>query len=270
VGILLEFILAFTIAIVIGVLAAVLGVGGGFLMVPVFTILFGLDQKMAIGTSLAVIVATSLSGSFAFARQGRVFYRAAIVMIIPGIIGAVIGGFTTAILPGSWLALIFSGVIIIFAVAMFSGDRNLIFPIKVGPSFSEECRDRFSTCITMRMYYLHLILWGFLSGLIGAVCGLGGGVVNVPALFILGLPIHFAAASSTFIIFFTSLSGAVVHIILGHILPWLAAVFAAGGFFGAQIGSRLAIRIPADSLRKIIAGMFILIAVGTILKAIIS
>ena len=125
----------FVIAIGIGVIAAVLGVGGGFLMVPVFTILFGLDQKMAVGTSLAVIVATSFSGSFAFARQGRIFYRAAVVMIIPGIIGAVIGGFVTAVLPGSWLALIFSGVIIFFAVAMLSGDRTLIYPITMGPSF---------------------------------------------------------------------------------------------------------------------------------------
>ncbi|MEI7434129.1 MAG: sulfite exporter TauE/SafE family protein [Methanomicrobiales archaeon] len=269
-GILLEYIIAIIIAIGIGILAAVLGVGGGFLMVPVFTILFGLDQKMAVGTSLAVIVATSFSGSFSFARQGRIFYRAAIVMIIPGIIGAVIGGLLTALLPGSWLALIFSGVIILFAVAMLSGDRTLIFPITFGPSFSEECRDRFSTCVTMRMYYLHLIIWGALSGLIGAVCGLGGGVINVPALFILGMPIHFAAASSTFIIFFTSLSGAAVHLALGHILPVLAVTFATGGFFGAQIGSRLAPRISAESLKKIIAVMFILIAVGTIAKTLYS
>jgi uncharacterized protein len=235
-------------------------------MVPVFTILFGLDQKMAVGTSLAVIVATSFSGSVSFARQGRIFYRAAIVMIIPGIIGAFFGGLLTAVLPGSWLALIFSGMIILFAVAILSGDRTLIFPITVGPSFNEECRDRFSTCITMRIYYLHLIIWGGLSGLIGAVCGLGGGVVNVPALFIMGMPIHFAAASSTFIIFFTSLSGTAVHLALGHILPVLAVTFAIGGFFGAQIGSKLAPGIPAESLKKIIATMFILIAVGTIVK----
>ncbi len=267
---LLEFIIAIIIAIGIGVIAAVLGVGGGFLMVPVFTILFGLDQKMAIGTSLAVIVATSFSGSFSFARQGRIFYRAATVMIIPGIIGAVIGGLLTAVLPGSWLALIFSGLIILFAVAMLSGDRTLIYPITIGPSFSEECRDRFSTCVTMRIYYLHLITWGALSGLIGGVCGLGGGVINVPALFILGMPIHFAAASSTFIIFFTSLAGTAVHLALGHILPALAVTFAAGGFFGAQLGSRLAPGIPAESLKKIIAVMFILIALGTIIKTLLS
>ena len=258
----------FVIAIGIGVIAAVLGVGGGFLMVPVFTILFGLDQKMAVGTSLAVIVATSFSGSFAFARQGRIFYRAALVMIIPGIIGAVIGGFVTALLPGSWLALIFSCVIIFFAVAILSGDRTLIYPITIGPSFREECRDRFSTCVTMKMYYLHLIFWGLLSGLIGALCGLGGGVINVPAFFILGMPIHFAAASSTFVIFFTSLSGAVVHLALGHILPLFAVIFATGGFIGAQIGSRLAPQIPAEFLKKIIAVMFILIAAGTVARTI--
>jgi uncharacterized protein len=239
-------------------------------MVPVFTILFGLDQQMAVGTSLAVIVATSLSGSFAFARQGRIFYRAALVMILPGILGAVAGGLITAVLPGPWLALIFAGVITVLAVMMLSGDRTLILPINFGPSFSEECRDKFSTCVTIKMFYLHLITWGALSGLIGAVCGLGGGVINVPALFILGVPIHFAAATSTFIIFFTSLSGAAVHLALGHILPWLAVVFAAGGFLGAQVGSRLAPRVPAVSLRKVIAVMFLLIAFGTVIKTIFS
>jgi len=269
-GVLLEYIFAIILAIGIGVLASILGVGGGFLMVPAFTLLFGLDQKMAVGTSLAVIVATSFSGSVSFVRQGRIFYRAAIVMIIPGMIGAVIGGLLTAVLPGPWLALIFSGVIILFAVAILSGDHTLVFPITLGPSFNEECRDCFSTCVTMRMYYLHLIVWGLFSGLVGAVCGLGGGVVNVPALFIMGMPIHFAAASSTFIIFFTSLSGAAVHLALGHILPLVALLFAAGGFFGAQIGSRLAPTVPAESLKKIIAVMFILIAMGTIVKTILS
>jgi uncharacterized membrane protein YfcA len=258
------------IALAIGILASILGVGGGFLMVPVFTILFGLDQKIAIGTSLAVIVATSASGAFAYARQGRIFYRASVVIIIPGIIGSVIGGLSTLFISTAMLTLIFAGVIIFFAVAMISGDRTLIVPLKYGPYFIEECKDCFSTCVNMRMYYLHLIFWGFASGIIGAVCGLGGGVINVPSLFILGMPIHFAAATSTLIIFFTSLTGALIHIGLGHIAPVFAVIFAAGGFLGAQVGSRLAPDIPAEYMRKGIAVLFVVIATGVIVKTLVS
>ena len=262
----LEYWAALVIAIGIGFVASILGVGGGFLMVPAFTLLFNLDQKTAIGTSLAVIVATSLSGTIAYSRQGRIFYRAALVVVIPGAIGAVLGGISTAFLSATVLAFIFSGVVIFFALVMVTGDRTLIVPLKYGPYFKETCNDRFSQCIGMRMYYLHLILWGFSSGVIGAVCGQGGGVINVPSLFILGMPIHFAVATSTCIIFFTSLAGASVHLLLGHITPLFFVIFAAGGFAGAQIGSRMAPGIPATSLKKIIGLVFLLIGVSVAVK----
>jgi uncharacterized protein len=266
----LEYGLALLIAIGIGVIASILGVGGGFLMVPAFTILFGLDQKTAIGTSLAVIVATSLSGTIAYSLQGRIFYRAALVVIIPGVIGAVLGGLSTAFLSATVLALIFAGVILFFALVMVTGDRTLIVPLTFGPYFRETCNDRFSQCVEMRMYYLHLVLWGFASGIIGAVCGQGGGVINVPSLFILGMPIHFAVATSTCIIFFTSLAGASTHLLLGHIAPLFFVIFAAGGFTGAQIGSRLAPGIPATSLKKIIGVVFLVIGVSVVIKTMIG
>jgi uncharacterized protein len=270
VNVLIELVIALAIAIGIGILASILGVGGGFLMVPAFTIVFGLDQKVAIGTSLAVIVATSFSGAFAYTRQGRIFFRAAVVVIIPGVIGSVLGGISTIFISATILSIIFAGVIIALAIAMISGDTTVIIPLKYGPYFVEECWDCFSTCVNMRMYYLHLITWGFASGVIGAICGLGGGVINVPSLFILGMPIHFAAATSTFIIFFTSLTGAATHIALGHIAPVLALTFAAGGFIGAQVGSRLAPDIPAEYLKKTIAVLFIAIAVGVIVKTLMG
>jgi uncharacterized protein len=262
----LEYVIALLIATGIGVVAAILGVGGGFLMIPVFTILFSLDQKTAIGTSLAVIVATSCSGTFAYARQGRIFYRAALVVIIPGTIGAVLGGLSTVFLSATLLAFIFAGVVIFFAMVMLTGDRTLIIPLKYGPSFMETCNDRFSQCVNMRMYYLHLVVWGFASGIIGAVCGQGGGVINVPSLFILGMPIHFAVATSTCIIFFTSLAGASMHLILGHIAPMFFVIFALGGFAGAQVGSRLAPDIPAESLKKVIGVVFFVIGISVIIK----
>jgi uncharacterized protein len=256
------------IATLIGGLAVILGVGGGFLMVPVFTILFGLDQRAAVGTSLAVIVATSFSGAFAYARQGRIFYRAACVVALPGIAGALIGGLITAYLPDKLLALIFSGVVIVFSAAMLCGKQTIIVPLTYGPHFTEECRDRYSTCSTMKMYYFHLGFWGFVAGAVGAICGLGGGVINVPALFLLGMPIHFAIATSTLIIFFTSLAGASVHLAAGHVDLVFMVIFAAGGFIGAQIGSRFAPGIPAPMLRKVIALLFILIGIGTAVKSV--
>ena len=107
-SILPEYLLGFTIAFFIGILASILGVGGGTLFVPSLSLIFGLDPKIAIGTSLAIIVFTSLSGTVTYGRQGRIFYKSAIFIILPSVAGSIIGSLSTAYIPGSVLALIFA------------------------------------------------------------------------------------------------------------------------------------------------------------------
>jgi uncharacterized membrane protein YfcA len=104
------------------------------------------------------------------------------VVVIPGVIGAVIGGLSTGILSATVLAFIFSSVVVFVDLVKDTGDRTMIVPHTFDPYFNETCNDRLSQCIAKRMYYLHFVVWGFTPGVIGAVCGQGGGVINVPPL----------------------------------------------------------------------------------------
>jgi uncharacterized membrane protein YfcA len=82
-------------------------------------------------------------------------------------------------------------------------------------------------------------------------------VINVPALVMMGMPVHFAVATSTFVILFTAFSASVVHIRLGHVSPVLTGVYSVGAVIGAQIGARIAPAVQSDRLKRLV-GMVLL------------
>jgi len=248
------------IAFFIGILASILGVGGGVLFVPTLTLIFGLDPKIAIGTSLAIIVFTSLSGTVTYGRQGRIFYKSAIFIILPSVAGSIIGSLSTAYIPGSVLSLIFAGFLLVIAFHILFPRSVFIPMITIGPCFDDRCEDRFQNTIQVRPNYLHLIFWGGIGGFLGGITGVGGGVINVPALLSVSMPIHFAVATSTLVIFFTSLSGALVHTGLGQVNLDYLVIYSTGAVIGAFTGANLAPRIRSEHLTKVF-GLFLVIIV---------
>lgn len=250
-----------------GVMASVMGVGGGFVNVPTLSIMFSLDAPTAIGTSLVVIFITACSGTMGYARQKRIFFRSAIFLALPAIAGATMGSGATAFIPQAVLFMIFGCILLLIGLRLIFPRIPFIHHVPLGPSYPEQCQDCFGKCITMRTYPAHLVLWGFMSGVLGGMTGMGGGIIIVPALLISGMPIHFAVATSTLVIAFSSGSAAVVHAGLGHISPLLAAVYAAGGFIGAQLGSRVAPRIPAVHLHALLTGMYFVLSCVMLVKA---
>jgi uncharacterized membrane protein YfcA len=249
-------------------MASVLGVGGGFVNVPTLSILFSLDAATAIGTSLAVIFITAFSGTIGYARQKRIFFRSAILLAIPALTGAALGSGATAFVPQAALFMIFGCILLLIGLRLIFPWIPFIHHIPAGPSYPEQCHDCFGQCITMQTYPVHLVIWGFTSGVLGGMTGMGGGIIIVPALLASGMPIHFAVATSTLVITVSSGSAAVVHAGLGHISPFLAAVYAAGGFIGAQIGSRVAPRIQAAHLHTLLASMYLVLSCIMLAKAV--
>jgi len=266
----IEYVFAFFIAILIGLVASVIGVGGGFLYVPALTFLFGIDQKTAIGTSLTIIVFTSLTGCLSYCRQRRIFYKSALFIIIPSVIFAAIGSYATIFVPGAILSVVFSVFLILVAVNMVVPALPFIFSLKCGPCFDEECRDCFSITASVRAYYLHLFFWGTVAGFNGGITGIGGGVINVPALNALGMPIHFAAATSVLVILATSITGAVVHQRLGQVAIDYAVSFSLGGIIGAYIGANLAPKIRSRHLEFAFSIFLLVMSVAILLETLLS
>ena len=239
-----------------GFASGLLGVGGAFIMTPVQYMVFTsmgipLDTaiKLAIGTSLAVILPTAASGTWGHHKIGAVWWKAALIIGSCGLACAYAGATLAVYLPGTTLKIIFSTVV------LGSGIRMLIH--KPLETHGEPRSNPW--------------LWlasGVPIGLVSGLTGLGGGVIAVPMLIlVLRFSTHEAVATSLGVVTITSIGGLTRYILGGQGIPGLPAysigylnlqswaLLAATSIGMAQVGARTAHRLPANRLRYIFIGV---------------
>ena len=188
----------------VGFASGLLGVGGGFIMVPVQFFLLtsiGVDPttaiRVAFGTSLAVILPTAISGALGHKRRGAVLTRPMAFMGISGIIGAFIGGTLASNIPGMYLRTIFGFMVLMAGVWMLIAK----YP-EIGAKPGKGA--------------LNYLIIGFVAGILSGLLGIGGGIVLVPILIIImGFNMYNAVGTSTAVIIFTSLGGIIAYILNG-------------------------------------------------------
>jgi len=244
----------------VGTVSGLLGVGGCFIMTPVQYFILtadGVDPSLAIkvafGTNLLVVFPTALSSSARHHREGSVMWRYAAVLGAVGVPSAAAGSYTAILMPGDVLKTIFSLAIVFGALRMAT---------------ARPVRKEGEPCGTMWLYAVLGMLFGFVTGLIG----IGGGVLMVPLMVILlNYSMREAVATSTAVMIFTSLGGAVSYIILGlgqpglpeysvgyvNLIQW--ALLAGTSTPMAQIGARMAHRIDQESLKWIFISVILYI-----------
>jgi len=254
------------LAALVGIFAAMTGVGGGFLIVPILNLVFYLPVHQAVGTSLLTIIFTALFSTFAYSRQKRIDYKLGLIFTIGTIPGAILGAYTTKFLTERVLAAVFGVSLMLIALRMMG-----IWKISsVGsPTASTGWRRRlidskgvvFEYSANMKPGIALSFLGGFASGLLG----IGGGVVMVPVLSLaVGFPIHLAVAASMFIMIFTSISGAVTHLTLGNVQIEYAVYLILGVIAGTQLGAAIANRLKEKALTRIFGFVIILIGLRMI------
>ncbi|MDD1693403.1 MAG: sulfite exporter TauE/SafE family protein [Methanoregula sp.] len=252
---------AFVIASVIGLVASVIGLGGGFLYVPTLTLMFGLDQKTTVGTSLAVMIFSSFFATLVYVRQKRVLGSLALLVVLPAMVFSLIGSWLTTVTDSHILVLLFVLVLILMSLQMLVPSLNILPVLRIGPEVTVTVPSACGSGTTVRIPYLHLAAWGALGGLVSGVTGVSGGAFFVPALVVSGVPLHLAVATSLLAIIPISMTGAAVHATLGQVsLPYLA-VYGAGAGIGAFTGASLAPRIPANRIRQVFGVLLIVIAI---------
>lgn len=243
-----------------GFLAGLLGIGGGMLMVPFITIILSgrglgpdLAVKMAIATSMATILFTSISSVRAHHKRGAVRWDL-VRGLAPGIVlgGAIASMGVFALLKGAWLALFFAGFVGFSATQMFL-DRKPA-PTRQMPGTAGQVAAGG--------------VIGFLSGLVGA----GGGFVSVPFMTWCNVAIHNAVATSAALGFPIALANVAGYIIAGQNLQglpplsvgylWLPAlaVIATCSVFTAPLGARAAHQLPVKKLKRVFACVLYLLA----------
>jgi uncharacterized membrane protein YfcA len=244
-----------------GFASALLGVGGGFVMVPVnywVILAMGVSPdiaiKIAIGTSLLVILPTAISGAWRHNKKKAIRWRTALTLGSCALAGAVVGATVAAHLPGEILEIGFGGLVL--AVALWMG-LGLMPKLR---REDEEPRENFRL----------VAVCGFPIGMVSGLTGLGGGALIVPMLVLaLNFPMHIAVGTSVASIIFASLGGIVGYIVNGleapGLLPysigyvnlpiWLC--LAATSIPLAQLGARATHTLPAKQLRYIFIAFMI-------------
>jgi len=266
----LKMILLFLMTLVAGIIASLVGIGGGVVFVPLFNLFIGLSIEEAIGTSICTIIFTSLSGSIYYAREKRIDYKTGLLMEVTTIPSAILGATVTELLPEPVLKTIF------FSFLFFSGFKLIRRKdAEKNSSFSFKRRNlRFLNIGWERKfvdaqgkewsYFVNvpvMLMSGFLAGFISGLLGIGGGTLKVPILaIILGIPVHIATATSTFMILLTSTSGGITHFYLGHVRSEIVLIAAFGAVLGAQMGPKVNVKVPSKYLRKIVGTVLILVA----------
>lgn len=245
----------------VGFASGLLGVGGGFIMVPVQFFLLtsmGADPdtalRVAFATSLAVILPTALSGAWGHWRRGAVLVTPAIMLGITGLIGGIFGAEISSNTPAIILSFIF-GILALTSALWMVGSKY--------PEINEEKSNS-------KQSYL---LWGFLGGFSSGLLGIGGGVIMVPILnILLRFPIHKAIGTSTAFIVFASIGGIITYIFtgintaglppysIGYVNLVQLAALALISIPMARLGVKAAHNLPDKKLRYMFAILLLYIA----------
>ncbi|ACL16515.1 sulfite exporter TauE/SafE family protein [Methanosphaerula palustris] len=262
--------IAFFIAGGIGLIASIIGMGGGFLYVPTLTLLFGLDQKTAVGTSLAAMIFSSSTATLIYWRQKKILITLAALLTLPAMIFSMLGSLITVYFDARILVILFALVLILMSLQMLVPSLCFVPAITWGPSIAINPSVSREHSKPIRVPCIHLVIWGAMGGLVSGITGTSGGALFVPALVVLGVPIHLAVATSLLTIIPTSITGAATHIALGNIsLPYVV-VYGAGAVLGAFAGASLAPRIQADHIKRVFGILLISIALLMIQQKILG
>jgi uncharacterized membrane protein YfcA len=244
----------------VGAFATIVGVGGGFILVPTLLLLYP-DESPAVITSitLAVNFCNSTAGSIAYARMGRIDFRSGLQFAAVSLPGAMVGAYVTDFIPRRSFDGLFGVALFLVAVMLFVARENGRKPLPVAPSRGTAVRRLTERNGTTHEYAFDARLGAGLSfviGFVSSVLGLGGGIINVPAMVrVLNFPVHVATATSHLIVALMSLSATVVHFSTGAFSHGFrrTALLAIGVLLGAPLGARLSSKVKGGLILRALA-----------------
>ncbi len=258
------------LGLVVGVILALTGAGGGILAVPllVFGIQMGVAQAGPIGL-LAVGMAAAL-GAVLGLREGIVRYRAAMLIAASGMLLSPLGLWLAHRLDNRWLSVLFALILLLVAFRTY---RQATRPAPAGPAHDQARHPCKRDAVTGRFIWTSscaraLALSGTVAGLLSGLLGVGGGFVMVPALQrYTDLAMRSVVATSLAVIALVSVSGVVTSAATGGMVWHVAIPFSAGALAGMLGGRLVAARLAGPHLQIGFALVSAAVAVGMIVKS---
>lgn len=261
----ITFLWFIPLGVALGAFGTLIGAGGGFLLVPILLLLYPHESPQLItSVSLAVVFFNAASGSLAYARMGRIDYRAALVFAAAATPGAVLGALSTAAIPRQLFDGLMGAALVVAGVYLFLSAAAVRRAHAAGGDDAGQ-RPR----LTRGQWTLGTVLSVFI-GYVSSVLGIGGGIIHVPVLArVLHFPVHVATATSHMILAIMSLAGTAVHVAAGNFRHgfWQTVALSIGVVVGAQVGAWFSNLVKGDLIIRALAAALGLVGVRILLLA---
>ncbi|HEX6966691.1 MAG TPA: sulfite exporter TauE/SafE family protein [Gemmatimonadaceae bacterium] len=250
-----------------GLLGALTGLGGGMVIVPLLTIVFGVDIHYAIGASLISVIATSSGAAAAYVKEGFTNVRVGMLLEVATTIGALVGAYLAGILSTTVIAVIF-GLVLLYSAYLSLKPR--VEHVVGGPpnTIARWLRldSTYPTAEGLQPYEVQGVPAGFglmgVAGVLSGLLGIGSGAVKVLAMDqAMRLPFKVSTTTSNFMIGVTAAASAGVYLHRGYIDPGLAMPVMLGVLCGALVGARLLTGARPKILRLIFSAVIVFLAV---------
>jgi uncharacterized protein len=239
-----------------GMFGSLLGLGGGVLIVPLLTLVFGLELREAVGVSLVSVIMTSSVAAGVYLERHVADLRLGMRLELFTAIGALVGGSIAFLIDERLLALLFAGLLAYVAISMLRSRASSAREAVEGTTY--EVRN------------LPLGVVGATgAGVVSALLGVGGGIIKVPLMHLgMGVPLRVSTATSNLMVGITAAASAVIYLIHGEVDPYVAGPTAIGVFLGASAGSRIAHRVDLRVLRFLFVAVLLYTAVQMLLRVV--
>jgi uncharacterized membrane protein YfcA len=242
----------FGAAFIASIFGSMVGLGGGFVLVPILRIFLGFSPASAAGTSLVLIVANSASGAFTYFLHKRIHLKIGLLIALGGLPSTILGAILSLHIPARIFDVLLAVVLIAIAIDLaWNAEKRL--------AGRQEVRRVHEI---KGMSYRGALGLGFVVGIFLSLFGLGGGIVLIPAfLYFSELPLQTISATSQFAILLTSPPGLIVHILQHDVVGKDVIPLVAGGLLGGPIGARLSLRLRTPQLLIAVAIALVVAAI---------
>ena len=263
----------FAVSIAAGLIGALAGVGGGILVIPVLTIGFGVDIRLAVGASIVSVIATSSGAAAAYVRDRMTDMRVGMFLELATTTGAVCGALLSAVVAPAFLYVLLGVVLLASAgiqVARLgeetpptSAPSALAARLRLESSYPDRRLGREVPYSARRIPLGFALMW--IAGVVSGLLGIGSGVLKVLAMDgAMRLPMKVSSATSNFMIGVTAAASAGIYLSRGDVDPRIAAPVALGVLAGALVGARLLQHISNRAVRLIFLPVLVVVGLETI------
>jgi uncharacterized membrane protein YfcA len=273
-----EYVLLVVIGLASGIVGALVGLGGGIILVPAtlyigvnLGMIGGITPQSVVGLSVIMMIFTGLSSTLAYMKMKTIDFRSGFIFFIGSVPGTLLGAFVNKGLDLPSFNLYFGILLIILSILLLV--RNYLKPVNwfvnngKQQTFTDKTGETFIYGYPIWFALLLTFFVGFSSGLFG----IGGGSILVPAMILLFLfPPHVAVGTSMFMVLLSALVNSVTHISLGNV-PWLYTIpVIPAAYIGAKIGARLNQRMKSETLVIALRIVLLLFGIRSIIDGILG